>query len=488
VKTFLLVLFAVALALVVYWLARAEPLASHDAAIALPREIDDAQSSNVQLASSLDKAAAASARSRVSESSVSPAARRPPEHSNDTGPLQNGSVYGRALARSARGPEAAVGKLSLVHESPPPDEWTPLTQQMRPVGSLELDPNGEFDIGHLALGTWSVGCHVPGCVTAEARIVLSREKPRVRIDFELVPQRLVRITLHDVDGRPLISNLSRAGSKVGGFLGAFASDVQPTVGEPPLANGGALVSRMHIVDRGDADPWCEIEIDRQDPFWVCVAIGDRTLAVHDVQPGEEEVTSVVPKDRVLGALGSVDVTVVDDSTSLALESALVSFRVSEAPTDAHGSVRFDGLLPGELRISAVAKEYVVRSVTAAISPGTVTRSEIRLETSVTISGILKNAAGERIGGNVEIIPLSGDRSLIQSARAQADGSFVRMGLAHGEYLVVDSGSHVSPNAAALLDKNSLQEGMVYVDARAGPISNIVVVAHRTDRNKVIAPR
>jgi hypothetical protein len=383
-----------------------------------------------------------------------------------------------------------AGKLTLHFDSRVDDRMVEIDRVLHIDRTIDIPASGEFEVPKLTLGAWTATCRVPGYVTAQAHIVLASDEERVRHDFELEPRRLVRVTLHDADGHPLIEKLARDGSKLGDSLGALVCLAEPVLGESPCANSENVVHRTRIVGKGDADPWCEmeIEIDPSSVLWVCLALGDRTLAFKDVQPGEEDITLVVSANLVRGALGSAEITVVDDWSSLPLENASVGARQSHGSTDAHGRVRFDGLLPGDARISAAEKDHVVRSSLVSISAGEVARSEIRLEPSVTITGTLKNDLGERKSGYVQMISLTGDRSITHGARAMADGSFTIYGLAHGEYVLVDSSANVPQSTVALLDKQSLQDGMVYVDARKGSVSNVVVGGGHIESTKATANR
>ena len=409
-----------------------------------------------------------------------------------------GSIHGRVIDPSSPKRLSSGGMLFLHFESPetggvgdPRENW-----QSRMDRAADIPLSGEFELKNMGFGTWGATCRIAGRAPVLARIVLTHDASRVEHDFELKRGRLLRVSLRDADGRPLIPNLARSGSELGELLGPFACSARPNVGATPAASGEFIPIRSHLLDKGRSNPWCELETEWQEVMWVGVTIGDSILASDEVQPDANEVSLVVSAKQVLRRLGALRVKIVDDRSSQVLGGAEIS--LNDVPghsdkwrsTDRAGTARFDGLLPGDVQFSVSLDGWVRTGRSVHVMAETCTDVEVRMETSISISGTVTDESGKPLTRLVRAIPAKGDRLLdwgdFWDAQPASDGSFVIAGLSHREYVLMDARSHAANNSnAPQYNSYSIRFGMTLVDARADSVAGVRLVI--TGRDDSVGP-
>jgi hypothetical protein len=239
-----------------------------------------------------------------------------------------------------------------------------------------------------------------------------------------------------------------------------------------------VLFRSHLVDKGRGDPWREIETEGSGTLWVGVALGDHTLAVQELAPGAEEVLLTVSTARLRTGLGALQVRVVDDLNSRPLQHAEISLgprrgssRSEHDPeTDSSGNARFEGLTPGEVEFQVDLRGYVSTSRRVAVAALECSTIEVRLETAVTISGVVSDEQGKPLSRTMRAIPAFQVRSEwgwdFYDAPPAEDGSFILEGLSHREYVLLDAGSFAANNSnAPRYTRSSLPKYATFVDAR-----------------------
>jgi hypothetical protein len=412
-------------------------------------------------------------------------------------PVASGSLHGHVIDPSALDRANLEGCVSVRFEAPSSEAH----EDVRDVWSLRLprsgmiQPNGEFEVQSLGLGTWTAICKLPSRTPIEAKITIERDGQRVRHDFTLDAQRHLLVSLHDAGGRPLLSNLRQDDVELAELLAPFVSSAEPSIGAGVSARGGAMSCRSHRLDKGRSDPWCEIDAEWSDDPWVGVVLGDHVLAYRRATSGVDEVSLVLPASALRSALGSMRVRVVDEFDSRPLQPVLISLTNQPEPKRGHssrsfevdfdGSTRFDSLLPGDVAFDTRLEGYVSSDHVVRVTAGTCMEVEIRMKRAITISGLVTDESGHPTTRILRALPAVGDRSTgsgTADAQPAADGSFVFRGLERGDYVLMDARRRAANSSdGRQFTKWSIPKGMLYVDARAGSVDGVsLVITGRDD--------
>jgi hypothetical protein len=350
--------------------------------------------------------------------------------------------------------------------------------------SIEVRDDGSFEARDLDLGKWRVSGKIAGCAPVSADVVIAAGSERVRIDFDLDPDRVVTIDLVDRDGNPFVESATKVGFSIASLVTPFACAEQPSLDANPRSSGRVLRSRSAI--RGTGTPWyvMVVEASGRDRVWVGAALGDRALAFREVPLDVERVSLVTSVDDLRGAMGALTVDVVDDWDTMPRRDASV-FLANALPvaptkwTDARGRASFEALLEGEIQVRVRADDYVSANRSIQVTAGKTATLEIRLEPAISISGVARDEHDHPRGRlQVRAIPATGDDTRWQFERSTVtddDGSFVLRGLAHREYTLIDAATRLSKTSWPQFTRSSVPTGMTFVDARSGSVEGVVVV-------------
>jgi hypothetical protein len=398
----------------------------------------------------------------------------------------SGSLFGWVRDPEHRSDRFHGGKLHLRYQSGSPA--APVSDSSSRAAareqSIEIRDDGSFDARDLDLGTWVVRGKIAGCAPLLARVVLGAGANRVRLDFDLDPDRVVTIDLVDGDGNPFLDSATRDGCSLASLVAPFACATEPSLAANPLSNERVLRSRSVV--RGKGKPWCTltIEASQHDRVWVGAAIANRTLAFREVSLGVEHIALATSTDVLSGALGALTVHVVDDLDSVPIHDASVFLpnTLPTAPTqwtDAGGQAWFEGLVEGEIQVRVRVDDYVTANRSVRVRAGNTTALEVRLERAVWIAGVVRDGEGRPRGGlYLRAMPATGDASRWEYERStmtEADGAFVLKGLAHREYVLMDASTKVSKSSWPQITRSSVPPGATYVDARVGNVDGVSVL-------------
>jgi hypothetical protein len=106
---------------------------------------------------------------------------------------------------------------------------------------------------------------------------------------------------------------------------------------------------------------------------------------------------------------------------------------------AGGGWRVDGLPQGRYTVVTDAPGHAVRSVSAEVAAGTVTRVEVVLSLAAEVAGVVRQRPGGAVlpGTVLSLVDHAGD--VVATTTSAPDGSFGFSGLAAGRYTLVPAG-------------------------------------------------
>jgi hypothetical protein len=358
--------------------------------------------------------------------------------------------------------------------------------RMQQPQSTTFAKDGRFSIDNLSPGVWKVRCEAPGFPAVERRFSLGSDPP---LEIELGERQDLCVRLVDASGRPLSDPLPDMKFAIADVLDLFVSSVLPVRGERPNSHGGALTFRAGRVEPGSSK-WFQIhDLTTAETMWVGAALGECTLAFVEISADSEDVTLVVSPDLVRDAMGRIDVSVVDAQNERPLDG--VKLELAGGPpklwppqtTDLRGQAAFQSLLPQSYDVAAELAGYASVHSSIAVSTGQRAHLELRLERAVSISGVLQALPDGRSIGHVNLAWVSAnarDAIATRTVKTKADGNFSFDGLSPREYIVTASAVTIPQKMFAHLGTSKLPEDCVYVDARLGSISGIVLSQPKPD--------
>lgn len=276
--------------------------------------------------------------------------------------------------------------------------WVVFTDRMG-ARHLAGGGQGEYAIGGLAPGRYVIDVNARGIRSHSEILDLPLDPRDVRKDLRLL--RVVTLPVHVVTatGEPLLDAL-RSGPRQG--RGLVRQFLAVATKDPPgrcvdeIAASSAPVGIGYFTDRFQGDDpslpaTCigTLFVDGELPVHVSLAMGRFVLRTERVEPGAEDARFVLGVEDVVGKLASLQVQVVDATTSAPIEAAGVLVRGwpqqrNDAQTNSKGVARIDPTLPGTFEVCVMHAGYqkVVRTIDldpgGAVDLGTITLSPERI--------------------------------------------------------------------------------------------------------------
>lgn len=366
---------------------------------------------------------------------------------------------------------------------------------------------GELVVDDLELRDWRVVCEAVHFKASEARARLTVESFERDVVLRLDAQRFLAIQLLDAAGGPFLNRLRDA---YPGYVSALRAkavlSATSRASVPPdtsvfssrrasLVRAGSSstvfeIDSVRTVDHRDAavDVWTRIAVDTQEPLTVQLLLGSTLLATTEVPAFAEDVTIVASLDSIRALEASVRVRVVDAASALPLADAIVTASrpfVSplDVTTDATGVAQLDGLMPPEVELAVRHPLYASQGETVRIEPRATKDATVRLRAGTTLDISVHDARGAPRASFVRVVELGEQANRALPRPTHVDGSrYSRWSanVAPGEYLVYAQGDNVDDAKLGRVSvfearAGKLPSGSVYVEARRGGASNVVLV-------------
>jgi hypothetical protein len=391
------------------------------------------------------------------------------------------------ILRVGRDPLASVtigrdGKATASTRAP----GAPAVEQ---VGDVPIPANGEFVFESLAFGKWTVVCQAEGCRRAKADVILFDRGPQQELELVLARQRTLGIALRTPGGESFVAALNRTHPQYVGLL-------RPHVGEHAEGwQSGFVAFTTEKLPSDDEGYWRTVRADSHEPLIVTAFVGNTLLAREDAPLGMDEITLVASVATLEAALGSLAVRVLDDATGFPIAGASVTCNASGFTppaqlTDADGHVEFVALIGLKASVSVEHAEHVTVAQDAAITAGERSEFVVRLQRGVTIAGVLHLEDGSE-GSDLAYLAAFADGAsrgtFVGQSTRKPGPTFTFGNLPRGQYVVytlaatraagvrVSNGLELPEPADVASRKGTLPRGAVYVDARRGGVSNVVLV-------------
>lgn len=362
----------------------------------------------------------------------------------------------------------------------------PLVEEERDIA---IPKNGEFVFEHLSFGKWSVVCQAAGCKRTSVDVILFDGGPRQDVAIVLTRQRTLEVSLRTQGGESFIAALKRAYPRYGEL-------VRPELSEDP-GNGvnGFVTFTTATVPSNDATYWRTLRADSLATLTVSAFVADTLIARAEAPVGIDDVKLVASVATLEAALGSLAVLVIDAETERPIDGATVTCRCAgfeppEQRTGPDGRAHFAGLIGPKASVTVQCEGHSKAAQDAVITAKTRTESIVRVERGVTISGELRTEDGRPANDFAKLASFAEGATtgtfVVQPNRKNGP-TFVIRDLPRGEYVVFTSkasstggvrmgtGLELREPPAVAVRNGRLPDGLVYVDARRGSVSDVVVV-------------
>lgn len=349
-----------------------------------------------------------------------------------------------------------------------PSAYVSLTREGEAKAAAQIgvrDKRPEYAVGGLAAGTWSFRARADGCVEQQGTFEIPIGAQHVRRDFVLEPAWILKVKVLTPEGAPISEELSGLAKTRPGtmFLEVAvvvtpsqpAGDFPPTgLREVPFGVGRWSPARgIGAFGRGPQlpkDVHGTVQIDERQPVWASAVLRHRVLASVPVDAGQEEVTIVLPLQRVLQELGSIRGRIVDAATGAPLAGVRVGFGDLQSggggkEVDAQGVFEAKDLRPGLLTIEAYAKDRTAPRCLVELRPGqALDLGDVPMSASRTIEVRCEGTVGDATKLRLEYLPLDPTphpamQRKWDSAQVAADGTF-KLWFVDGRYRLRASGA------------------------------------------------
>jgi hypothetical protein len=342
------------------------------------------------------------------------------------------------------------------------------------------DAFGHFSIIDPLPGRWKLTVSARGYANVERVVVLDGVQP-VDADFVLTPvmqKPKLLVRLRSPTGQPLLSTLDSPYLEVARALRPVFVAQCPTRRAELPAGTSVLPIRATAVTRPVSDEWFEVALESKASACCCLMLGNHVLDVAPFDETTASVSLVASRDDLLGWLGSVRLTVIDDVSGEPI-TAIVEARpeigaARRVDTDGRGYASVDHLMQGDVvvHVYASVRAPVTRKVT--VRGGEVADlGVIRMVKTVDIAGWFERAESEGAFSNIYAYRIDGDEPKMNdmSTRIDSNGAFTFNGVPPGQYLLSVTGMARPSLEAVRADKVM---GWAYVDARFGAVNGVRV--------------
>jgi hypothetical protein len=251
---------------------------------------------------------------------------------------------------------------------------------------------GGYAFAGLPLGTYDVVVRAHAHRTAQETLELSLDQPEMKKDFRLSRAVNVRVQVVTPGGQPFFEAFRSFSSNWREIMAA--QDILPIATQDPpggrsLEFAGSRNDPIGVGQFQQSDPTREVLppactgiliLQCDLPVYASLVLGQAVLQTKQVAPGAQEVVFVLTPEDVHASLGSLQVQVLDATTSAPIREAYVTLhgglpdsrsleRIHRAETDAQGVARIAPALAGRftLLIAKGGSESWTRKV--EIEPG-----------------------------------------------------------------------------------------------------------------------
>jgi hypothetical protein len=385
------------------------------------------------------------------------------------------------IERDPRVPSGSGARNAWMVES----RTSPFTRR---AWNVTIPESGECVFEGLEFGKWNVDCQADGFRQVSVDVSLLESSPRQDIELVVARQRTIEVSFRTPDGEPFLAALKRAFPR-------YADALHPQLSRAVDSGGNDVVSfTTEIGPARDATYWLTLHAGSMESLSVSAFVADTLLANIDAPADVESVTLVASVDAVEAALGTLSVVVVDQATDRPIGRASVKCSAAEFAlrtliADVDGRVEFEGIIGTKVSVSATIAGYARTTQAVVITPRTRTETIVRLDHGVTISGVMRAEDGSEVFKLAYLASFDeGSNRGTFVGQSQGGRTFTFENLARAHYVAFTSSGTRSysddvskrlellepPDVAAR--NGRLPKGLVYVDARGGSVSNVVLVA------------
>jgi len=352
-----------------------------------------------------------------------------------------------------------------------------------PPQPLTTDAQGLARFEGLLAWDWNVVAEADGCIAERGSALIQEQRPEARVELRLATRRDVLVRFVDASGRDLVP----------ADLGLEADDVRG-VGLVLDACCGEPGQRFQLVDapshraRGvdtKQHPFCwNLEIRGVSAACVHALLGDVILAAEPLDPRATDVLVRLDREVVARAATPIVVRVVAGAAEEPVVGARVVFspvarKAVERLTDDEGRARVEGLVTGELGVSASAPGFALARI--AVRRPIEGELVLRMTAGRTISGVvfdqLEAAMPRALVGIYSADEAGSNRvtTPLEFAFTDLDGRFVFTEQKVGEYVV---GVHASDGRRRLPKREELRPDTAFVDCRDADVTGLVLHGYR----------
>lgn len=356
-----------------------------------------------------------------------------------------------------------------------PDNWrSELFGPKPPARSIQIPHDGEHVFEALPVGTWVVKCTAARFATGTAPAALRVGESEFCVDVRMPAQRVVQVSLRDATGKPFVAVLQSTRPHDADRLRA---EVHGSAGT------GASFVPYHMVKstpRNDA-LWRSLAVESHEALTITVYLGEFEVARGTLAAGSEDIELVASLDGLERAAGALVVEVVDDIDGLPLAGITVYIESESVQhtTDVRGLARFDALLPNTVQVIVAAPGRLTVMQRVAVAAQGETAWKVRLSRVMKISGTLHFIGAARTKTDIAIASFS-SRSFFEEGwnEEEVEGSKFELLETPGEYVIAVDTAFQDGRPDRLPGEwrgGKTPPGVVYVDARAGDVTNLVLV-------------
>lgn len=353
-----------------------------------------------------------------------------------------------------------------------PDNWrSELFGPRPPARSVEIPFGGEHVFEALPVGSWVVKCTAARFATGSTPAVLRVGESELRVAVRMPAQRVVQVALRDTTGKPFVAVLQstrphdadRLRAEVHGAAGTGASFVPYRM--------------VKSTPRNDA-LWRSLAVESHEALTITVHVGEVEIARGNLAAGSEDIELVASLDDLAHAAGALIVEVVDDigGGPLAGVTVYIESAAEQHLTDASGRARFEALSPDTVSVIVAAPGRLTEMQKVSVGARSETALRVRLSRGVKISGTLRFVGAAQPKTEIAIASFS-SKELFQEV-AKIKGSRFEFLEPPGEYVIaVDTAFPEGgpDHLPAEWRGGRTPVGVVYVDAREGDVTNLVLV-------------
>lgn len=346
------------------------------------------------------------------------------------------------------------------------------------------DEEHRYSLAGLAAGTWWVTAGRTGFEPQTHRIDLGDE-PIVRVDFELEAEPRILVKVVPEGGGTLRDLISAAPGHAG--LVPVATLEPPgeyfteIIGSANNTYGvGHFIGNGYIFEPLPVECLGYVFLDEAPPLYLSLVRYHDVLQTKRVEPGQEEVTFVIPIARARDSHASFMARFVDAQTGEPVEGVQASLSSSgsgsggRVTSEVDGVVRFANLAPGEYAWTATSQGHARIAERVLVRRGGVTNlGDVPLAPECVLAGRVVDGDGKPVVTDIRATPLDvGDLGIRDSnrvgrARSDADGRFRITALNPGVYAVTVS------NRSSQNDDPLVSEIVrVQVDLNTSPVDDI----------------